>query len=75
MSDQDKLEIAKLTLNYLISLQTSENATHALRRLENEASKSADPDSFGALYRVVFKEIENSVSVSTNESVSAEDQK
>ena len=61
MSDQDKLEIAKLTLNYLISLQTSENATHALRRLDNEASKSADPDSFGALYRVVFKEIEASI--------------
>ena len=75
MIGQDKLEIARLTLNYLISLQTSENATHALRRLEAEAGKSSDPDSFRALYRIVFKEIENSVSVSTNESVSAEDQK
>lgn len=61
MSNQDKLEIARLTLNYLISIQTSENATHALRRLEAEAGKSPEPDTFGALYRVVFNEIEASV--------------
>ncbi len=61
MSNQDKLEIARLTLHYLISIQTSENATHALRRLEAEAGKSPDPDTFAALYRVIFKEIEASV--------------
>ena len=37
MSNLDKLEIARLALDYLISIQTSENATHALRRLEAEA--------------------------------------
>ncbi|ACQ92580.1 hypothetical protein Tola_0952 [Tolumonas auensis DSM 9187] len=61
MSNQDRLEIARLTLNYLISIQTSENGAHALRRLETEAGKSSDPDTFGTLYRVVFKEIEASV--------------
>nr|WP_321242548.1 hypothetical protein [uncultured Tolumonas sp.] len=61
MSNQDKLEIARLTLDYIISIQTSENATHALRRLEAEAGRNGDPDTFGALYRVVFKEIEASV--------------
>lgn len=55
MSNQDRLEIARLTLNYLISIQTSENGAHALRRLEAEAGKSSDPDSFGTLYRVVIK--------------------
>ena len=61
MSNQDKLEIARLTLDYIISIQTSENATHALRRLEAEAGRNADPDTFGAIYRVVFREIEASV--------------
>ncbi|WP_024872913.1 hypothetical protein [Tolumonas lignilytica] len=66
MSNQDKLEIAKLTLHYLISIQTSENATHALRRLEAEAGRCSDPDTFGALYQVVFKEIEVSVATDQN---------
>lgn len=61
MSNQDRLEIARLTLNYLVSIQTSENGSHALRRLETEAGKYPDPDTFGTLYRVVFKEIEASV--------------
>ena len=69
MSNQDRLEIARLTLNYLISIQTSENVAHALWGLEAEAGKSSDPVSFGTLYRVVFKEIEASVfSANNNES-------
>ena len=67
MSNQDRLEIARLTLNYLISIQTSENGAHALRRLEAEAGKSSDPDTFGTLYRVVFKEIEASVFSANND--------
>ena len=71
MSNLDKLEIARLALDYLISIQTSENATHALRRLEAEAEKGADP--FGALYRIIFKEIEASVLPGNNDIQKPED--
>lgn len=67
MATQDKLEIARLTLHYLISIQTSENATHALRRLEAEAEKGGNPDTFSALYRIIFKEIEASVLAESKE--------
>jgi len=73
MSNQNKLEIARLALDYLISIQTSENATHALRRLEAEAEKGSDPDTFGALYRIIFKEIEASVLSGNNDIQKPED--
>lgn len=65
MTEEMKLEIARLTLDYLVKLQ-NDGAKGALRKIEVGADIKKDEATFADLYNAVFQVIAKSITPGTN---------